>query len=318
MFKKIILATDGSPACDNAAKVAFDLAERQQAELVVFHVLGLPTRGFSTMVKDVRTGETETIGGDYKEWVIDELKNTYAEQIKTYPARIDTCEGVPGREILRAARNEDADLIIMGANTRSEGTGAARHREVVGDTMRKVAKSARCPVLIVNRPCTTCWNLFSNVVFATDFSKAADSAFKFAEAAAKSAGAKLYLFNVVDLSTSDMGLFPGQKRIEDVIAENQQKLSSKYIAGMGGYDNYEMDVREGTPYVEILKFAREKQADLIVMAHHTKDVAPELTEIGSTVQEVVLRSACPVASVTHPDKVVSIDDVEGEPAMASA
>jgi nucleotide-binding universal stress UspA family protein len=75
---------------------------------------------------------------------------------------------------------------------------------------------------------------------------------------------------------------------------------------MNGYDNYEIEVREGIPYVEILKFAREKTGDLIVMAHHTRDIDPEKAVLGSTVEQVVLRSACPVASVNHPDKVADL------------
>ena len=63
-------------------------------------------------------------------------------------------------------------------------------------------------------------------------------------------------------------------------------------------------MREGTPYVEILKLAREKQGDLIVMAHHTREIDPEKALLGSTVEQVVLRSACPVASVNHPDKAL--------------
>jgi len=38
------------------------------------------------------------------------------------------------------------------------------------------------------------------------------------------------------------------------------------------------------------------------MAHHTREIDPELALLGSTVEQVVLRSACPVASVNHPDK----------------
>ena len=55
--------------------------------------------------------------------------------------------------------------------------------------------------------------------------------------------------------------------------------------------------------MEILKFAREKSADLVVMAHHTREIDPEKALLGSTVEQVVLRSACPVASVNRPDKV---------------
>jgi nucleotide-binding universal stress UspA family protein len=74
---------------------------------------------------------------------------------------------------------------------------------------------------------------------------------------------------------------------------------------MEGFDNYEIEVWEGTPYVEILKYSRDKQADLIVMAHHTREIDPEKAVLGSTVEQVVLRSACPVASVNHPDKLAA-------------
>ena len=80
-------------------------------------------------------------------------------------------------------------------------------------------------------------------------------------------------------------------------------MMSRYASKLNGYDNYSIEAMEGVPYVEILKYARERQGDLIVMAHHTRRVDPEEAELGSTVEQVVLRSACPVASVNHPDKV---------------
>ena len=46
MFDKIMFATSGTPVCDSPAKIAFDLAEREDAELLLFHVLGVPSRGF--------------------------------------------------------------------------------------------------------------------------------------------------------------------------------------------------------------------------------------------------------------------------------
>jgi nucleotide-binding universal stress UspA family protein len=64
---------------------------------------------------------------------------------------------------------------------------------------------------------------------------------------------------------------------------------------MGDFDNYVLALREGTPHVEVLKYARENKADLIAMAHHTKDIEPEKAMLGSTIEQVVLRSACPAA-----------------------
>jgi nucleotide-binding universal stress UspA family protein len=304
MFTKILFATTASPTCDNAAKVAFDLEMKWEAKLIVFHVLGIPTRGYSPFVTDVRTGEVEQLDPDYIEWVKEEMKNTYGELLKdSENVEIETAVGTPPREILRMARKKDVDLIIMGSHTREEDIGATRYRSVVGSTMQKVAKSARCPVVIISRPCTTCWKLFSNIVFGTDFSKAADSAFMFASRLAKEVGARLHMFHACDITASSVGQVLGQEEIEQLIESTRNKMKKRYAAKMNGYDNYDVEVREGVPYIEILKYAREKMGDLIVMAHHTREIDPEEAVLGSTVEQVVLRSACPVASVNHPDKV---------------
>ena len=307
MFNKILFATTASPTCDNAAKVAFDLEMKWDAKLYVFHVLGIPSRGYSPFITDVRTGELMEPDPDYIDWVKEEMKNTYDTLLEdSENSVIEAAVGVPYREILRKARKEDTDLIIMGSHTRQEDIGATRYRSIVGSTMQRVAKSARCPVVIISRPCTTCWKLFSNIVFGTDFSKASDYAYQWAYKLAKEVGAKLHLFHACDLNTSATGVVIDQSEIENQIAKAKEKIEKRYISKMNGYDNYEMEVREGIPYVEILKFAREKTGDLIVMAHHTKEIDPEEAVLGSTVEQVALRSACPVASVNHPDKVADL------------
>jgi nucleotide-binding universal stress UspA family protein len=305
MFKKILFATTASPVCDNAAKVAFDLELKWDAQLIVFHVLGIPTRGYSPFITDVRTGEEEQIDPDYIDWVREEMKHTYGELLKdSENVVLDAAVGMPHREILRKARKEDVDLIVMGAHTRPEDVGASRYRNVVGSTMQKVAKSARCPVAIISRPCTTCWKLFSNIVIATDFSKASQAAFLWAFKLAKEVNANLHIFHAVDLEITAAGQVKAQEDIEARIAAANARIDSDYRPELKGYPKVTVAIWEGTPYVEILKFARDRQADLIVMAHHAREIDPEEALLGSTVEQVVLRSACPVASVNHLDKAV--------------
>ena len=169
--------------------------------------------------------------------------------------------------------------------------------------MQKVAKGAKCPVLIVSRPCTTCLWYFSNIIFGTDFSKASDSAFKFAYKLCKEIGSKLWLFHALDLSVMHSGTVLEQSEIEDKIKEAKEKIEKKYVSQIKDFDNYEVDVWEGIPYVEMLKFARKKNGDLIIMAHHTREADDDNAVLGSTVEQVVLRASCPVASVNRPDKV---------------
>lgn len=306
MFKKLLFATTASPVCDNAAKVAFDLEMKWEAKLLILHVMGVPGRSFSLQFTDVRTGQREDINPDYVEWVKEEMNNTYGKLLEDSNASIVTAIGDPYREILRLARKEDVDMIIMGAHSREEDVGATKHRSVAGSTMRKVAKAARCAVVVVNRPCTTCWRLFSNIVVGTDFSKASFSAFLWAFKLAREVGAKLHIFNAIDITAEGLTLPAGQPTIEQRIKESRRRIEQTYIPKLQGYDKYSMEVWEGIPYVEILKFARDRQADLIVMAHHTREIDPEEAELGSTVEQVVLRAACPVASVTHPDKVADL------------
>lgn len=308
MFKKLLFATTASPVCDNAAKVAFDLELKWDAKLYIFHVMGVPTRGFSQVVTDVRTGETEVPDKDYTDWVKEEIRNTYADLLEDSENNvIEAVVGAPHREILRIARKEKVDMIIMGAHTREEDVGAARHRAVVGSTMQRVAKAARCPVVIISRPCTTCWKLFSNIVFGTDFSKAADHAFKWAAQLAKEVGAKLHIIHATDINFGSAGQVRGQAEIEQVIADARKRIEGRYISQLKDFDNYDIQVWEGIPYVEILKYARQVNGDLIVMAHHTREIDPEKALLGSTVEQVVLRASCPVASVNHPDKVAEVE-----------
>jgi len=172
--------------------------------------------------------------------------------------------------------------------------------------MQKVAKAARCPVVIISRPCTTCWKLFSNVVVGIDFSKAAFSAFLWGYKLANEVGARLHIFHSLDIASGNFGQVRSQNEIEQKIADARKKIEKDYISQLKDFDNYTIEIWEGIPYVEILKFAREKQADLIVMAHHTREIDPEEALLGSTVEQVVLRASCPVASVNHPDKVADV------------
>ena len=245
------------------------------------------------------------------------MKTTYSEELEhTQNLVLEAKAGRADKEILRKAREEDVDLIIMGAHTREEGVGPMRSRSVVGNTMQRVAKSAPCPVIIIGRPCATGWKLFPdiesgwklfpNIVFGTDFSKASDSAFLFAFQLAKEVGGKLYLFHALNIYYGNAGQIRQQTEIEEMIKDAREKIEKRYISQLDDFDNYEIEVWEGIPYVEILKFARQKNCDLIVLAHHTKIIESSLASLGSTVEQVVLRATQPVASVNRPNRVSEV------------
>lgn len=305
MFGKIVFATTGSPECDSAARVAFDMAGRYGAEIILFHCLGIPGKGDSNLVLDVRTGEEVDADEEYLEGVREELRTTYAVQLTGCPkARIEIAVGIPSREVLRIARKEDADLIVMGAQDKTLEVGGFYRRGIIGATHRKVAKAARCPVLSVSRPAASFWGGFSNIVYATDFSKASESAFQLAQTITKEVGGDLHLFHCVDLDRLQSAIALTQEGIENRLAEARRRLTVDYAARLGDLARRTtIEVWEGSPYVEIVKFARERQADLIVLAHHTRDVDPDERPFGSTLEQVLVRATCPVISINRPDKL---------------
>lgn len=301
MFKKILFATTASPACDAAAKIAFEIAEKYESELILFHTYGVPSHDSSFAFKGRPTWKEESVSPDYIDGLEGELKNIYGALIEKHGIpEFQITGGLPSTEILRYAGINGVDCIIMGAHTREEEADSGRFRAIAGTTMQKVAQKACCPVLIISRSCDTCFWYFNKIIFGTDFSKASLSAFRFAFKMAETIGCKIYLFHAVDIEATQAGVFLGQKAIEDKINEARKQIKEEYVPVMGDFDNYEIAIWEGVPYVELLKFTRETSGDLIVMAHHTKETDPAEALLGTTAEQVILRSACPVAIVNRP------------------
>lgn len=297
MFSKILLATSATPVCDHAARVAFNLANLYQAEINVFHVLGIPTRGFSQTVMDVKTGESVVLDDEYRNWVIEELKTYYSPQLAQAPRhRLRAVAGVPHREILREAREYQPDLIVMGGST-GDPQDVIYKRNMLGSTLQRVARAAQGPVLVINRPAASFWGGISNVVFATDFSKAAEAAFRFALQVVKELKAEFHIFHTIDTGAVLSNL-PAQDDIDARLREARSRIMAVYGAQLEQQE-YTVEVWEGVPYMEIVKYARQCQADLIVMAHHSRSMELAQSRLGSNIEQVIVRANCPVVSVNH-------------------
>ena len=60
------------------------------------------------------------------------------------------------------------------------------------------------------------------------------------------------------------------------------------------------EVREGTPFYEIIQFAKENDIDLIVMGTHGHSGLAHVL-LGSVTEKVVRKAPCPVLTVRHPE-----------------
>jgi len=140
---------------------------------------------------------------------------------------------------------------------------------------------------------------FSNIVMATDFSKPADCAFDFASRIAQFYGARMHIFHALDAEREDDLANASQSGIERNINEALSRMKKRYGDELDNIIEYSLESWEGAPYREILKFARWRNADLIIMAHHSKIKDPEKAFLGSTVVQTALAARCPTMSINR-------------------
>lgn len=143
------------------------------------------------------------------------------------------------------------------------------------------------------------------ILVPTDFSKHSDVALTYAAALAEKFGAELFLLNVVQ----DLALFipdavavapPIAVPVEQFLAAAREALERVALATDLGSLTVHREVREGTPFYEIIRFAKERQVDLIVMGTHGHTGLTHVL-LGSVTEKVVRKAPCPVLTVRNPE-----------------
>lgn len=146
-MKKILFPTDFSPAAENAFVYALRLAKRTNATVTTFHSYQLPSLE--------KTHLPVTIQEVYESINLEEFENyndsiPRLRQIAEEQGLTDVVvnhvmeEGAPKESIIRLAKREEVDLIVMGT------TGASGFKEIfLGSVAAEVMENAPCPVLAV-------------------------------------------------------------------------------------------------------------------------------------------------------------------------
>jgi nucleotide-binding universal stress UspA family protein len=304
MFKRVLTATGTPDACEPSLMSALEIAKQNQGKLFILHVMEATYRhecGPQEAVKDFRTGEGVAPTHEYKEAVKEELNKKCGDVLKPFGNyEINVVEGRPGVETRRWARKVGADLIVLGPHVeRAEGNaldGSPRY-----DTVKEVITHSTAPVMIINSFPRKEKLQFKNIVVGIDFSKSCDYACRFATNLARKYGSKLFLFHMLPMPSAGSS----KAQVDKKITEYTEKL--KDFCNIPQGIEHEYSIWEGThPSADILNFAQGKQADLVVMGSHVKET-DEKWYIGSAVDEVSVKSSCPVAVVTHPDAIAKTE-----------
>jgi nucleotide-binding universal stress UspA family protein len=138
-FQKILVAIDEDPVAAHAAEVGMDLARHLNAQVALIYVID------PTLILDPEAG----IGADD---LVLKARQDAARIVADFRARLQadarslgfTPLGSPGSEIVKAAQEWHADVIVIGSHGRRGVT-----RALVGSVAEGVMRHAPCPVMVV-------------------------------------------------------------------------------------------------------------------------------------------------------------------------
>jgi nucleotide-binding universal stress UspA family protein len=132
-LKNILFATDFGPGATRAAEYAFSLAQEHEARVTALHVVPDAAALTEQAEKRVRQASIDRM----KEFVSPECDDWCKTEFRV-------SFGDPAEEILRQARDTNAELIVMGAKARKSLAG-----HVPLTVAYNVAAKAACPVLTI-------------------------------------------------------------------------------------------------------------------------------------------------------------------------
>ena len=143
-----------------------------------------------------------------------------------------------------------------------------------------------------------------NILFPSDFSEHSLAARNHALDLARKYDAKLHFLHVAD-DSSQYWMSAGDNVVPVVISE--QELMETSSQQMNAFiDKYFADDRDvlttniviGRPFLEIIRYAKDNNIDMIVMSTHGHGALASML-LGSVTEKVIRKSPCPVLTVRH-------------------
>ncbi|MCH9727734.1 MAG: universal stress protein [Planctomycetes bacterium] len=136
------------------------------------------------------------------------------------------------------------------------------------------------------------------ILIPTDFSETSQAATQYAVELAKKFDAKIYLLHVIEDPIVYMPMFESYAMPpkEDFESFAETRLDNWILDDDKGELEMETKWVHGNPFVDILKFAKKEDVDLIVVGTHGRSFTAHLL-LGSVAEKVVRKASCPVLTV---------------------
>jgi nucleotide-binding universal stress UspA family protein len=283
-LKNILYLTDFSRSAEPACGVARGIAKKFESKVFAAHVLEPDEYQFVPQQGRVAT----TVGvEEAARKKLDQL----AEKMEGIPHEVVIGRGTVWNSAAELIKTHEIDLLVVGTHGR---TGL--RRLLMGSVAEEILRQAPCPVITVGPGAAKCMGdelEFKNVLFATDFGPEAHAALPYALSIAQEFQAELTIVHVhkIPLEPLDSPAV--------LVAEAEKAIGALIPESAKDWCKPEYAVAFGEPGTEILKIARQRRADLIVLGVKRKEdnlgVATRVSP--ATVHKIVCEAPCPVLTV---------------------
>lgn len=245
-IKKILMATDFTSSANNALQVAVAIAARQNAKLILLHVIspiyiGRPF-GLNTIYSKANENQ---IAQAYE--VLNEIKTVILRECNKLNIAVYATIGTVSRAVNEFEMNEDVDLIVIGKKDTSEN-----ELVFIGSNAYNIIKEATCPVLTI--PEMFKKMTFKSVLYPIRNSPGMVEKFDYIKPIVEKNHSNIHLLGIVESLEKEELRTIENKMKEVFLVMNEIKGEISYANTLG------QKLAE-----EIIKFANERKDDLLVL-----------------------------------------------------
>jgi len=151
-MKKVLIAIDYNPTAQDIAKKGYELARSMNAQTILLHVVADYTYYSSLDYSPIMGFDSFSNLGILQTDTVTELHNAaqdYLNKTKQYLGGEDNIQtlvkdGDPGQAIIDAAKEMEADVIVMGSHSRR-----GLEKILMGSVAEKVLRNSSWPLFII-------------------------------------------------------------------------------------------------------------------------------------------------------------------------
>ncbi len=277
-LKNIMFATDFSEASMKAFPYAASLAQKFGASVFACHVI-TPT--------SLATAAPQSAPYFYEaeyEAATKELDNIlHSPQLAGIKSNAVVQSGILGDALLDEINQNNIDLVVAGTHGR---TGF--RRLLLGSAVESICRVATCPVLTVGPDHPSSKIKVENILVPTDLSEESLRSLPFVARIAGAYGAKVTVLHVLPEETASN---PDTQKLSEPVCRNMIHMFEPRLVPLKA----EFVIESGETVETILKVAREKNADMIVLGIRDAFL-PGVHVRTSVAYRLMATSECPVVS----------------------